>query len=397
MSSDSIICGENPIASLLNYINPNIVCIMELRSKECIDAVLQPLTDHVTININGSLTSKDVFRTVVNMAVNSSSVHSVSKQYQNVACETSLRYHLKKLNMDELIKSNETILIQRLIKTLKTDKSYEFAVDYTNDPYYGKTDSSNEKYVIRGQAKKSTNSFYSYVSLYITNKNERFTVSVLPIEKNKTKVEYLSYFIDLIGRLNLKIKVLCMDREFYSIDVFEFLQNNKIPHIVPVVKKGEQIKQILKGNKARSEQYVMDNSKKRILLNIVIDVKYLKSKRGKRGCENLGFVVFGVKWSPRKVSTVYRRRFAIESSYRMRNMVKPRTSSKDANIRYFYTLISFLLKNVWLYLQKKHFTIVKRGPQVIDEDKFRFDMFRLLIEEWLRKKLRVRIVVECLR
>ena len=60
MSSDSIICGENPIASLLNYINPNIVCIMELRSKECIDAVLQPLTDHVTININGSLTSKDV-------------------------------------------------------------------------------------------------------------------------------------------------------------------------------------------------------------------------------------------------------------------------------------------------------------------------------------------------
>jgi hypothetical protein len=26
---------------------------MELRSKECIDAVLKPLTDHVTINING--------------------------------------------------------------------------------------------------------------------------------------------------------------------------------------------------------------------------------------------------------------------------------------------------------------------------------------------------------
>jgi hypothetical protein len=371
--------------------------MMELRSKECIDAVLQPLTDHVTININGSLTSDDVFRTVVIMAVNRNSVHSATKQYHDVACETSLRYHLKKLNMEELIKSNEKILLQELLKTLKTGKSYEFAADYTNDPYYGKTDSSNEKYIIRGQAKKSTNSFYSYISLYITNKNERFTVSVLPVEKNKTKVEYLSYFIDLIERLNFKIKVLCLDREFYSIDVFEFLQNNKIPHIIPVVKKGEQIKQILKGNKARSEQYVMDNSKKRILLNIVIDVKYLKGKRGKRGCENLGFVVFGVKWSPRKVSTVYRRRFAIESSYRIRNMVKPRTSSKDANIRYFYALISFLLKNIWLYLQKKHFTIVKQGPQVIDEDKFRFDMFIILIEEWLRKKLRVRLVVECLR
>jgi len=101
----------------------------------------------------------------------------------------------------------------------------------------------------------------------------------------------------------------------------------------------------------------MQGSEKKILLDIVIDVKYLKGKREKRGCENLGFVVFGVKWSPRKVSTVYRRRFAIESSYRMRNVVKPKTSSKNANIRYFYALISFLLKNIWLYLQKKHFTI----------------------------------------
>lgn len=370
---------------------------IELKSKECIDAVLQPLKDHVTIKINGSLTCEDIFRTVVNMSVNKNSVHSVSKQYQDVACETSLRYHLRKLNMEELIKSNEMILLQELMKNLKPGKSYEFAIDLTDDPYYGKIDFSNEKYVIGGQAKKSTNSFYSYISLYITNKNERFTVSVLPVEKNKSMVEYLSYFIDLIKRLNFKIKVLCLDRGFYSIDVFEFLQNNSVPHIVPVIKRGEQMKQILIGNKARREQYVMKNSKKKIPLNIVIDVKYLKGKRGKKGLENLGFVVFGVKWSPRKVSTVYRRRFAIESSYRMRNIVKPKTSSKNANIRYFYTLISFLLKNIWLHLQKKHFTIVKRGPQVIDEDKFRFEMFILLIEEWLRRKLKVRLMVECLR
>jgi putative transposase len=99
----------------------------------------------------------------------------------------------------------------------------------------------------------------------------------------------------------------------------------------------------------------------------------------------------------RKVSTVYRKRFAIESSYRMKNIVKLKTSSKNAIIRYFYALISFLLKNTWLYIQKKHFTIVKRGPQVIGEDKFRFEVFILLIEKWLRQKLRVRTVVRYLR
>ncbi len=137
---------------------------MELKSKYCIDSVLEPLTSHITLKINGSLTSEDVIRTVVNMAVNKSSVHSVSKQYSYVACETSLRYHLKKLNMEELIRSNENILLKYPLKTLKKGKSYEFAIDLTNDPYYGKTDSSNEKYVIRSQAKKSTKSFYGSVA-----------------------------------------------------------------------------------------------------------------------------------------------------------------------------------------------------------------------------------------
>ena len=160
-----------------------------LKSKECIDLVLKPLTDHVTIKVNGSLTSNDIFHTVVNMSVENSSVHSVSKHYLDVACETSLRYHLKKLIMEELVKSNEKILLQGIKETLKTGKSYDFAIDLTNDPYYGKIDSSNEKYVIGGQAKKSTNSFYSFISLYITNPYERFTLSVLPVEKHKTMVD----------------------------------------------------------------------------------------------------------------------------------------------------------------------------------------------------------------
>jgi len=370
---------------------------IELRSKECIDNILQPLVDNIQIPINGSLTSKDIFQTAISMAVNKNSIHSVQKRYEKVPCETSLRHHLKKLDLEKLMEVNNKILIQKPIETLKPNKKYEFAIDFTNDPYYGEIDTSNEKYVIRGQAKKSSNSFYSYVSLYIINNNERFTVSVLPVEKGKSKVYYLSYFIDLIKSLNFGIRILCLDREFYSIDVFEFLKSLNIPHITPVVKKGDRIKKILTGNRNRFDTYLMKNSEKEILLDIAIDVKYLKGKRGKKGRENLGFVFYGINWNPRKVSTVYRRRFAIESSYRIRNQVKPNTSTKNVIIRYFYALISFLLKNIWLCLQKKRFTIVQRGPPIIKEDLFRFDVFLLLIEEWVRRKLKMRITVECLR
>lgn len=47
------------------------------------------------------------------------------------------------------------------------------------------------------------------------------------------------------------------------------------------------------------------------------------------------------------------------------------TKPKNANVKYFYALISFLLKNIWMYIQRKHFTIVKRRPKVADKEKFR--------------------------
>jgi putative transposase len=76
------------------------------------------------------------------MAVDNSSVHSASKHYQEILCETSLRYYLKKLDLEELIHVNENIFLQGFISTLRPEKKYELAIDFTNDPYYGNIDSS---------------------------------------------------------------------------------------------------------------------------------------------------------------------------------------------------------------------------------------------------------------
>ena len=370
---------------------------LKLTPAQCIKTVLQPLLDHIHISINGSLTRKDLFASVLGMATWNRSVHSINKQYYKTPCETSMRYHLQKMDMDHLIDLNNKILMQTALKTLKQKKKYDFAIDYTNDPYYGNIDPNNDKYVIRGQVKKSTNSFYSYISLYIIDKDKRFTISVLPVENGKSKTDYLKYFADLIYQINFKVNVLCLDREFYSTEVFTFLQEKDVPHIIPVVKKGKKMKEIIDGRKKRYATYTMNGSKGKVELNLAIDVKYRKGKRGKNGCENLGFVVYGIDWDPREVSTTYRKRFAIESSYRMRNVVKPKTSSKDPMIRYFYALVSFLFKNAWVSVQRMHFMKVKRGPQTIECDVFRFDMFIHLIVEWVRRKLKVRLAIECFR
>ncbi|RSD36193.1 MAG: hypothetical protein CI952_388, partial [Methanohalophilus sp.] len=102
---------------------------VELRPKHCIDTILKPFFDNIGIKINGQLSSKDLFYTAICMAVDKSSVHSASKHYQEIPCETSLRYHLRKLSLEELIQANQSILLHSSVSTLKPEKKYEFAIE----------------------------------------------------------------------------------------------------------------------------------------------------------------------------------------------------------------------------------------------------------------------------
>ena len=51
-----------------------------------------------------------------------------------------------------------------------------------------------------------------------------------------SSVYYVTHFLGVIESLNLKIMILCLDREFYSKKVIKLLQLCEVPHIIPVKK-----------------------------------------------------------------------------------------------------------------------------------------------------------------
>ena len=159
----------------------------------------------------------------------------------------------------------------------------------------------------------------------------------------------------------------------------------------------QELKKILRGKHSRYAQYTMMGTSGPLDLTLAIDVQYLQGKNKKFGTVNLGYVVYGIDWKPRRVYRVYKNRFAIESSYHIRNIVKAKTSARNVVLRYLLTIISFLLKNIGVALQWMFFSKVQRGPRTIDEDLFRFDLFRLLVWEGIRKKLKFVSCVSVLR
>jgi putative transposase len=91
--------------------------------------------------------------------------------------------------------------------------------------------------------------------------------------------------------LLLRFAVLCLDRGFYSNEIFSFLQDEKIPDIVPVRKRGKELKKILRSKHSRYARYTMMGTGVPLDLTLAIDAQYLQGKNKKFGNVNLGFVV----------------------------------------------------------------------------------------------------------
>jgi len=76
------------------------------------------------------------------------------------------------------------------------------------------------------------------------------------VKNGESKVEYISKFLAIINAAQVNIEVLCLDRGFYSYDVFSFLQKETIPYIVPVRKYSQELKMILWGNHSRFAEII---------------------------------------------------------------------------------------------------------------------------------------------
>lgn len=370
--------------------------------KDCFDPVLKVLNEFIPIEVKGEWTQQDIHSVIVAMAAEAQSIHSMQQIVTIRPAETTLRYHLAKVAMEELEQINSQLLINELRDLIPTKKPCIIAIDYTDDPYYGKKIPQNESYVVGGQLKKSTNYFYRYATLYLIHNDIKLTLGVLPVEKGVPHITYLEKLLAICTDMGLKIKVVLLDRGFWSGEVLAYLQREKIPHIMPVKKHGKKLKELLKGRKSRSVKYTMGGKHGPVELPIAIKVTYLKGRKKKgekkrHGKENLGYVVYGLEWGPQKVYSTYQKRFGIEASYRMRNIVRPRTSSRDPTLRYLYALVSLLLKNIWVALCWRYFCAVRRGPRRIVKDKFRFDLFRLLLWRRVDDLLRIRTRILTLR
>ncbi len=316
---------------------------------------------------NGEFSLKDMVRVVVHACSQMISIDQAAKRFKRAPKAPAIRFHLRnKLNLQQIEKSANEIL-QQLAKTILSGNSLEFAIDLTHIPYHGEP-KKDETEIVRSKAKSGTTHFHAYATLYAIVLGKRFTLALKYIKKGTSNLETVSHFIDVIQSLDMQIKRLYMDKGFCEVEVINYLKQRGINAIIALPLKGRTVKSNLKG-RSKIINYTMQSptTKQTATFDLAIVCKYSKNKYKRKGAKYFAYALVGTILKPRNVFEDYRRRFGIETSYRIMNRSRARTSSRSPELRLLYVAISLIIQNAWVYFNWSYMRERKQGVRKATE------------------------------
>jgi hypothetical protein len=237
------------------------------------------------------------------------------------------------------------------------------AIDYHEIPYHGEPlKHANE--LCHGKPKSGTTKFHAYATACIVEKGHRFTLAYTWVKRGEKQTAVIARLLERVRALGLRIKRLLLDRGFFNVATMTYLQQERVPFVMPVVMRGRKPKpgQAAKGmRRFRQEnvgwyRHTMKSKGKEATFSVCVCYKtYLHHRTSKRCKKKLIYAAWGVRGAPVQLREMYRKRFGIETSYRQRREARIRTCTRDPKLRLFYVGISLLLRNVWVLLHAMWF------------------------------------------
>jgi len=311
---------------------------------------------------------EDIIRPLLSAAVRRTSVHRVCHDSPGTPSGRSIRGYIAKLKWRGLMEATPVLLGASVTGVLRPG-GYRFAVDLTYLPYHGRHKRSFLE-VVRSKAKSGTTHFHAYASLYVIKRNKRFTLDMVPVTRETSLVEVLETFLTRLDGCGYKMKLLFLDKGFYTSVVLQYLLDMHVPAVIPVVVRGRSggVRHHLKGRRSHRTRYTVKSSKYGLEVEFPLYVvcKYGVDRYGGRmGSQLFGYAVLNANIRLDRVFGEYRRRFGIESSYKLMNVVRAKTTSQDPTFRLLLVLMALLVVNHWVASQWKHAIEPRRGGRKV--------------------------------
>ena len=192
-------------------------------------------------------------------------------------------------------------------------------------------------------------------------KNKLLTLGIMFQRRKEGQVRHVDKLIKLAKKY-VKIKVALLDRGFRDVKILNNLEFRQTPVLMPMVKdkKGEKCFEDLGKKNFKAIKYWLRNKK-----GEYADVKLLMM-RLTNGKEIGFYTTLKNTWlhNANYYLNLYKKRWNIETGYRLQNMFLPKTTSINDVIRFFYFCYACTMHNLWLIIRLtketgKTFTVLK--------------------------------------
>jgi putative transposase len=242
-------------------------------------------------------------------------------------------------------------------------RRYPMAIDLHRVAYY-KRGQTPPPHVRKGQRLAGTRYAHDYATASLLRKGQYYVVAVTPYDPGESLADVTRRLLRQAAALGFSPRYVFMDRAFWSADVFRYLQRARSPFVIPVQARGRTAEApggptgtqaFLQGCPSGRYTYrVANRQKQTACVTILVQQRNHAGRKGQHGRYAWAYALWRVDLATaRSAQESYRRRFRIESSYRLLETGRGRTSSRDEGLRLWYVALAVLLVNQWLQLRRE--------------------------------------------
>jgi hypothetical protein len=278
-----------------------------------------------------------------------------------------------------------TRALREQIRPFLPKRPVDVAIDFHDIPYYGEAIDPEHPQFVKTQEERGTHRAYHYATLDLLLPNFRFTVALHYLRERGHRQRAVARVLAEAHRAGVEVRRLYLDREFYEYETLSWLKAQGYTVITPMRLGSRQRTKWERGQRSYVTEHTLRDPKGKgqsLPLRVHVVVRYQMGKKwNKCGAQYLIYEVIGhvaedaLRAVPlHQTHTLYRKRFGIETSYRLLGQARPITTSRSPAVRLLYVGVALLLQNEWMILKLQYASEGRQGPIgfVVHEERLRF-------------------------
>lgn len=314
------------------------------------------LNKHIDLNLSpvAKWTQLQHLTLFVLSALDNTSVEAIAKDKLRLPSADTVINAIKKLDWKDIKRGFDKILDITLLQLRKQRMlwgSVTLAIDFHDDRYYGNKDDEG---VVGTKPERGTCYAFRIATIDIVMHGCRFTLAEVPVKKGMKPADIVEYLIRKTWKY-VKIREVLLDGGFYDSDVIERLKKLNVKYIIRADKSKRLNKRLKRANKDRGYRTSWTVGKR---AETTLVAFYANNKNGKK--KEWHAWVTNIDKSPRVIQKIYKRRWGIETGYRVKGDFQANTCSRNFTVRVMYSLLAICLYNLWVLVNLLYdFDIIK--------------------------------------